>query len=480
MEATQRILHNFEQISAVPRGTNREEKIRSWLQNWAAAHRLASRVDAVGNLVMRVPGTKGRANEPVVILQGHLDMVCEKTPDSPHDFLTDPIRCIVEGEWLHADRTTLGADNGIAIAIAMTLVEDQDVSHPPLELLFTVEEEIGIGGATGLDPDLITGRTMINLDSEDEGSFIVGCAGGMTTFIHLPADAEPVPLGKDVFKITVGGLLGGHSGVDIHKFRGNAIKVMARTLDRIAEIVPIRLVALKGGSARNAIPRDAQAAFACPGDSAGRCREQFVAAESEMRDEYARTDGGLGMSFESEQATKDAQGLNPEKTRQVVHMLMALPHGVIQMSPDIEGFVETSTNLAMVELTGDGLHVTTNQRSSVNSKRDEVNRRVEAVARLAGAQVNHTEGYLAWQPDMDSPVLKTSVKVYESLFGSGPQVKTIHAGLECGIIEGRCGGLDMISLGPTIQNPHSPDERLYIPSVARVWQFLLKLLESSL
>lgn len=478
MEMTEKIHHTFEQISTIPRGTGREEQISRWLQAWAAAHHLASKMDAVGNLVIRVPASPGREGASTVVLQGHMDMVCEKTPDSPHDFLTDPIRCIRDGDWLHADRTTLGADNGIAIAIVLSLAEDKTISRPPLELLFTVEEEIGIGGAAGLDPDMLTGRTMINLDSEEEGSFIVGCAGGMTTFIDLAVVAEPLPAGHAALRLTVGGLQGGHSGVDIHKFRGNAVKLMARALDRLAQHLPICLLALKGGSARNAIARDAQGVIAAPVESVAACREHFGAFEQEVRGEYSRTEPGLKMSLAAEPDANNMISLNRVDTGRVIDLLMALPHGVIQMSADIDGFVETSTNLATVELADDGLHVITNQRSTVDSKRDEMNRRVEAIARLAGAQVSHTEGYLAWQPDMDSPLLERSVQIYEALFGQRPEVKMIHAGLECGIIGGRCAGLDMISLGPTIQNPHSPDERLHLPSVTRVWQFLVKLLAS--
>jgi dipeptidase D len=322
---------------------------------------------------------------------------------------------------------------------------------------------------------------MLNLDSEEAGSFIVGCAGGMTTFVNLPVRRGAVPDGATALGLTVGGLQGGHSGVDIHKFRGNALKLAARALDRISEHAPIRIHALRGGSARNAIARDARVVFSCPAPAAADCRAAFASAEAELRSELERFEPRLSLSLEPVRESQDDRPVDRAETQKIIALLMALPHGVIQMSADIPGFVETSTNLAMAELDETGLHVTTNQRSDVNSRRDEVNRRVEAVARLAGAGVEHTEGYLAWEPDMTSGLLRRSIETYAQLFGHPPQVKTIHAGLECGIIAGRFSEpLEMISIGPTIQNPHSPDERLHLPSVAHLWQFVVKLLESSL
>jgi len=485
-DVTEKILERFERISSVPRGTKREQKISEWLQAWAKERSFSSKTDSAGNLVIYVPASAGMENTPTIILQGHMDMVCEKTPDSPHDFTRDPILMIRDGDWLHADRTTLGADNGIAIAIALALAEDKSTLHPPLELLFTVEEEIGIGGAGGLDPSLLSGKTMINLDTEDEGSFIVGCAGGKTTFITLPiAKKEPLPSGFVVLRLSIGGLQGGHSGVDIHKHRANANKILARALDRIVQNVPIRLIALKGGTARNAIAREAEVIFSCPKESSDPCRERLAVFEKEVRAEYAKSDAGLTLSLKSAvgAALSVSKGeketaLNPSDSMKVIRLLMALPHGVIYMSASVEGFVETSTNLAVLDMQEDGLHITTLQRGNVMSRLDEIDQRLEAIAHLAGAEIKFTEGYPAWQPNMDSPLLKKSVKVYESLFKQKPAVGIIHAGLECGVIGDRCGGLDMISFGPTIENAHSPDEKLYIPSVERVWNLLHILLRS--
>lgn len=478
MNAIDKVLERFKQISSVPRGTKREQKISEWLQNWAKAYDLSSRTDSTGNLVIYVPASQGMEDAPTIILQGHMDMVCEKTPDSNHDFTRDPIHILRDGDWLKADRTTLGADNGIAIAISLALAEDETASHPPLELLFTVEEEIGIGGASALDPSLLSGKTMINLDSEEEGSFIVGCVGGKTTFIHLPCANETLPPDHDIFHLSVSGLQGGHSGVEINKHLANANKILARTLDRISQTVPVRLITLKGGTARNAIARDADVTFACPKGNETALREQITMFEREARGEYAKSDAGLSISLESSQGKSDAKAFGLTDSSKVIQLLMALPHGVMYMSASMEGFVETSTNLAVLEMKDDGLHITTLQRSNSMSRLNEIDRHIEAVARLAGAEINFTEGYPAWQPDMDSPLLARSVKVYETLFKQKPVVEMIHAGLECGIIGDRCGGLDMISLGPTIKGAHSPDERLHIPSVERVWKLLNALLSS--
>jgi dipeptidase D len=478
MDTMQLIFERFEQISSIPRGTKREKMISQWLQGWARERGFSSRTDATGNLVIYVPASAGFENVPTIILQGHMDMVCEKTPDSDHDFTRDPIRILRDGDWLKADRTTLGADNGIAIAISLVIAEDKSVSHPPLELLFTVEEEVGLVGAVQLEPSLLSGKTLINLDSEEEGVFFIGCAGGRTAFITLELSTESLLLDHDLFRLAVSGLQGGHSGVDIHKHRASANKILARALDRIAQHVPIRLVKMKGGSARNAIARDAEAVIACPKRMETTCREQLAAFAQEVRGEYSRSDAGLALSLEADQAEDDAGVLSLVDSENVIRLMTALPHGVIYMSANVEGFVETSTNFGVIEMQGGRLQFTNTQRSTVMSRLDEINRCIEAIAGLAGAEINFTEGYPSWQPDMDSPLLAKSVKVYEDLFGKTPQVKMIHAGLECGIIGDRCGGLDMISLGPTIKNPHSPDEKLYIPSVERVWKLLNALLGS--
>jgi dipeptidase D len=470
------ILARFEQISVIPRISRQEAQFSQWLQDWATELGFTSKTDNAGNLAIYIPATSGLENAPTIILQGHMDMVGQKTPDSKHDFLRDPIRIIRDGDWLKADRTTLGADNGIAIALAMVLVEDENVPHPSLELLFTVEEEVGVGGADNLDPSLLSGKVLINFDSEDEGVFTVGCAGGGSVLIHLKVVWETVPENYETFYLKLNGLQGGHSGGDIHKHRGNSNKIIARVLDNIQKDVPIQLAALMGGTVRNAIPREAEAAFVCPKDLSSVCSESFAVIASAIKNEYSGTDSGLNLSLERGQDVISV--INRNDTGKVIQLMVALPNGVAEMAVGVEGSVETSNNVGIVELKEDGLHVVSSQRSSVLSRLEEITQRVDAIARLAGAKTELTKISQPWQADMDSPLLEKCLQVYESQFKQKPKVEVIHGGLECGVISERCGGMDSISFGPTIINPHSPDEKLFIPSVIRVWDFLTALLKS--
>lgn len=474
MDSTQKVLTLFEQISAIPRGTGREAELRNWLRGWADRRQLSWSVDEAGNLVIRVPASPGFEQAPLVILQGHMDMVCEKTPDSPHDFTRDPIRCIVEGEWLHADRTTLGADNGIAIALAMALVEDESVGHPPLELLFTVEEEVGIGGANKLQPGFVQGKILLNLDSEEEGTFIVGCAGGQTTRIFLPLRFENLA-SKQAFRLEVSGLQGGHSGVDIHKHRANASKVLTRALAQLQKLAPLRLVSLKGGTAHNAIARSAEAVIVLAPAQVEQVERELQGFQALLRSEYAVSDPGITLTLASAAAE---QAVTPADTARAIQLLMALPHGVAEMSASVPGFVETSNNLATVEIAEGALKVVTSQRSTVMSRLAELTERITAIATLAGAEVASGDAYPGWQPDPDSELLRRSAEIYTRAFGKAPKVEMIHAGLECGVIGAIFGGMDMISLGATIQNPHSPSERLHIPSVGRLWHYLVAFMQS--
>jgi len=474
MDSTQKVLHLFEQISAIPRGTKREADLRDWLCAWADRQQLSWSVDEAGNLVIRVPATTGFEQAPIIVLQGHMDMVCEKTPDSPHDFTKDPIRCIAEGEWLHADRTTLGADNGIAIALALALVEDETVGHPPLELLFTVEEEVGIGGANLLKPGFIAGKVLLNLDSEDEGTFIVGCAGGQTTRIFLPLQFEPLP-SKQAYLLKVDGLQGGHSGVDIHKHRASANKLLGRALAQLSRVTTIRLASLKGGTAHNAISRGAEAVIAFDPAQQARIEAELQKLEAILRSEYAASDPNIALILTAASAGEAAAAADSARA---IQLLTALPHGVAEMSASVAGFVETSNNLATIEIAEGTLKIVTSQRSTVMSRLAELTARITAIAALAGAEVASNEAYSGWQPEQNSALVKRSAEIYETTFGKAPKVELIHAGLECGVIGGIFGGMDMISLGATIQNPHSPSERLNIPSVGKVWQYLVAFMES--
>jgi dipeptidase D len=477
MNPTDRILEKFEQISSIPRETKNESAIRLWLIDWAGVRSFNTKVDAAGNLVIQVPASAGFEGHPTLILQGHLDMVCQKNPDSDHDFTRDPIHIVRDGDWLKADKTTLGADNGIAIALMMALAEDESVAHPSLEFLLTVEEEMGVVGADNLDPSLITGKTLINLDSEEDGVFTVGCAGGGSVFITLPVEWSPQAINEIAFELKVMGLKGGHSGGDIDKHRANANKLIARILDFIQREVAIRLSTLKGGTVRNAIPRDAESIFICPKESSAICREKFAIIAQIIQTEHARTENGLSISL-IEKNSESEKAITLTETVAAIRLLVSLPNGVSAMSAEVPGFVETSNNIGVVELKQDGLFIISNHRSSVMSRLNEITGRIEALAWLAGAQTEQIKPFQPWQPNMASPLLKKCVQTYESVTGAKPTVQLSHGGLECGIISDRCGGLDSISLGPTIENPHSPDEKMYVPSIDVVWKFLSALLKS--
>ena len=471
---TTKIIEHFEKISAIPRGTGNEAALSAWLQEWARSHGFGSKSDAAGNLLIGVPASPGCEAAPVIILQGHMDMVCEKTPESQHDFLRDPIQLVFDGDWLRAQETTLGADNGIAIAVAMALAEADGLCHPPLELLFTVEEEVGISGANKLPPDFAAGKILINLDSEEDGVFIVGCAGGQGTHIRMGLWFEPLN-DWPAYHLQVGGLQGGHSGVDIHKHRANANTLLARTLAYVRARVPLRIAGLRGGTAHNAIAREANACIAFDSGNLELVRDVLRQFEQKLAAEYAGVDESISLSLERCEADR---AVNEVGTEKLVQLLLAIPHGVAHMSSSVDGFVETSNNFASLEIRGEELFIVTSQRSTVMSRLDSLTERIGAIALLAGAQVRHSEAYPAWQPNLQSALLARSEKTYRELFGSAPRVEMIHAGLECGIIGSIFGGMDMISLGATIKNPHSPQECLHLPSVGRLWHFLVALLES--
>jgi dipeptidase D len=476
---TQIVLDYFEQINQIPRCSKDEQQLAAWLATWAKSNGFYTKTDSSGNLVVDVPASKGFESAPTVILQGHMDMVCEKRPDTQHNFKTDPIRHIIRGDWLHADGTSLGADNGLALALAMALVTDDSVCHPKLELLFTVDEETGLNGANQLGDKMITGRIFINIDSEAEGVFTVGCAGGINTEIKLCIDPIPLEAHTALTRISVSGLCGGHSGIDINKGRANAIKVLARILSKALEQAKLRLINLKGGSTHNAIARDAEAVVAVKADQLSNLKQIIINLDKKIGAEYGIVEDELkimvtGIPNTSLQmkSTDDAQ------TRKIVDLLMALPHGVDRMSMEAPGLVDTSSNLATVLLSEECLHVLSSQRSVFTSRVEKISQQVAAIARLAGASVKTDSAYPAWQPNMDSDLLKHCKETYRTLFKSQPVVEVIHAGLECAVIGGKYPDMDMISIGPTMKNPHSPDERLYIPSIPKLRQFLVTLLAS--
>ncbi len=477
--ATRAVLDYFEQINQVPRCSKQEQRISRWLQQWAMDRGLAVKSDPAGNLVVQVPATDGFEQAPIVILQGHMDMVCEKHAGSAHDFSKDPIRMVQDGPWLTAGETTLGADNGIALAMVLALVDRPDVAHPPLELFFTVEEETGLTGVLKMDPALLTGKILVNLDSEDEGVFVVGCAGGRSTTINRPLDLRSLDGGHELLGVSARGMRGGHSGVDIAKHRANANQVMARLLRAGMKAAPLRLVELKGGTGRNVIPRACEALLTCRRDQVDVVEKTIGSIAEVIKQEYQTADPGLTVRIEKKGlVTAGRRGVTENDTAMVVNLLAALPSGPAEMAEDDALLVQTSSNLSMVEITGDALAVVSNQRSSVPSRLDAICLVVEAVGHLAGATVHTGTGYPSWPMNRDSPLLKRCMAVYRKLFDAEPTVQIMHAGLECGVIGDRCPGMDMISLGPTMENPHSPSERLYLPSVEKVWRLMVALLES--
>lgn len=473
------ILDYFEQINRIPRCSRDEEKIAAWLIAWAEAHGLETKKDPCGNIVIRVPASKGFESAPTIVLQGHMDMVCEKRPDIQHDFKTDPIRNIISGDWLHADGTSLGADNGIALAMAMAIAVDATARHPKLELLFTVDEETGLNGAILLDPEILEGRILINIDSEDEGVFTVGCAGGIHSEIDLAVATEPLQSYEILAAVSVSGLRGGHSGIDINRGRANANKILARILDCALEEIDLGLVSFNGGTTHNAIARDATAQVALKPGKFETLNQVIHSLEKTFKIEYAGVEDDLKVAA-TLVADHPAQlkGATNAQTRKITDLLMALPHGVARMSTEAPGLVDTSANLATISFSENGLHILSSQRSAFTSRLDEITRQVASIARLAGALVETNSAYPAWQPDPDSALLKQCRKTYTALFEKAPKVEIIHAGLECAVIGDKYPEMDMISIGPTMQNPHSPDERLLIPSVLKVWRFLSALLAS--
>ncbi len=472
---TKDVLHWFEEIAKIPRCSKNEEQIRAWLKKWAEDNGFGVKTDKVENILIQVPGTAGYENATPVVIQGHMDMVCEKAKGYTHDFAKDPIKLIYDGDWLTADQTTLGADNGIAIAMAMAVSLDKDQPHAPLELLFTVDEETGLTGATELEPGFLEGKLLLNVDSEDEGVFTVGCAGGKDTHMALSLDTEAVPGGFKPFKLVAGGMSGGHSGVDIHEQRANAIHVLARALTDMFKASELRLLSMVGGTAHNAIPRDAEAVIALPGDAADGAQKIVTELAGMLKTAHAKTDPNISLVLEAGEAA--AEGLTAASTRRAVDFLMSVPHGVADFSLDIHGLVETSNNLAQCKLDGGKLTALTSQRSSVMNRLQLLTDRIEAVTRGFGGEADSGEGYPAWQPNMDSPLLAKCKEVYKNLMGKDPVVEIIHAGLECGIIGAKYDGMDMISFGPTIKNPHSPDEKLEIKTVGQVYEFMGALLK---
>ncbi len=466
----------FDEITKVPRPSCHEEQIREYLLGFAKKHGIAVKTDEVGNVVMSKSATKGHENAPTVILQAHMDMVAEKNGDVDHDFMKDPIQTYIDGDWVKAKGTTLGADNGIGMAAALAVMADESLVHGPVEALFTVNEEIGLEGAQKLGKDMINGKILINLDSEDDGEIFVGCAGGIDTTAYFTYNRSFSPENFTYYKVKVNGLLGGHSGGDIHLGRANANKLMARFVWACSKKWDVEVSRFDGGNLRNAIPREAEVLFGVNSDNADKIEEFLSEYALIVKNEYKGVEPGMELSIEK--VERPEYCIDSKTSLELVRALYSAPHGVVSMSRDLEGLVETSTNLAAVKMEGDNrIKVTTSQRSSVESRKDDIAGQVEAHFELAGAEITHSDGYPGWAPNMESPIMKISAEAYEELFGVKPAIKAIHAGLECGLFLANNPALDMVSIGPTMTGVHSPDEKLLIPTVDKFWKHLTLMLE---
>ncbi|NOU46976.1 MAG: aminoacyl-histidine dipeptidase [Bacteroidales bacterium] len=466
----------FREILEIPRPSKKEEKIAAYLIRFAKKHHLECKQDETGNILISKPATNGFQNKKTVVLQSHIDMVCEKNSDKIHDFENDPIEVFIKDGWVRTNGTTLGADDGIGIATQLAILTDDTIEHGPIECLFTIDEETGLTGAFGLQRGFLNAEILLNLDSEDEGELFIGCAGGKDTVITLPFTTEALPKGFKNFSLTVSGLNGGHSGDDIHKGFGNANKILNRILWETSQRFGIRLSFIEGGNLRNAIAREANAIILVPEANVSHIEKFVNQFFTDLKKEYYVTEPNLKISLTATKAKID-KVVSTDDQMKLINSLYACPHGVIAMSQSIANFVETSTNLASVRMLEKEFVITTSQRSSIESAKDDVANMVRSCFELAGASVSHTDGYPGWAPNPKSEIREITEEAYFNLFLSKPQVKAIHAGLECGLIGDKYPSMDMISFGPTIKGAHSPDERLDIESVTKFWKLTLSVLK---
>lgn len=470
------IWKHFYSLTQIPRPSKHEDRIQEFMLDFGKKLGLETFRDEVGNIIIRKPATKGMENRKGVVLQGHLDMVPQKNSDKVHDFAKDTIKAYIDGDWVTADGTTLGADNGMGVAAAMAILESTDIPHGPVEALFTCDEETGMTGAFGLKSDSLKGDILINLDSEDEGELYVGCAGGEDANIEFDFEDEEVPEGVLPFQLAVTGLKGGHSGMDIILGRGNANKIFFRLLKNVYLDFDVRLAEINGGSLRNAIPREAFGIITVPQENVAEFKEYLKKFEAIVRNELAATEPDLKISLSA--CEMPTRLIDEVVQLNLTDAIRACPNGVIRMSDSMPGLVETSTNLAIVKSSGNIIKVACLMRSSVDSARESLGSSIESLFNLAGASVELDGGYPGWKPNMDSAILKVAQSVYQDRYGKIPEIKAIHAGLECGLLGGVYPNWDMISFGPTIRFPHSPDEKVNIASVTKFWNFLQDILKN--
>jgi len=473
----ERVWKFFAEVCKIPRGSKNERQISNFVFQKAKEFGLEATQDKYMNVVARKPASPGREQTPMICLQGHLDMVCEKNKDKVHDFEKDPIEIVRRGNVLMANGTTLGADNGVAVATNLAIMEDKSLEHGPLEFLFTVDEETGLTGANHLKPGFVLSKTLLNLDSEEEGALYVGCSGGRNTVGVWKTALSPAPKASVAAKVFVKGLKGGHSGLEIDKGRGNSIKILNRVLLALHPL-GVLLSSVEGGNKSNAIPREAEATVFVPKAQLKKANAAVAKCNAVIKAESVTVEPDLQIVMEKVGDLKKAKVLKKAQQEMLLKTLSALPHGVMKMSADIPGLVETSTNLAIIRSEKNTITVTTSQRSSVASEIEEIVQAVGNVFELGGAKPSFAEGYPGWKPNMDSPILKLAKTTYQGLYGKEPAVKAIHAGLECGIIGERYPGMDMISFGPTLEGVHSPDEKIHIDTVGKFWNYLLALLKN--
>ncbi len=470
------IWKNFKNITQIPRPSKKEARIIEYVKQFGENLGLETIADEVGNIVIRKPATPGMENRKGIIFQSHLDMVPQKNNDKTHDFEKDPIEAYIDGDWVKANGTTLGADNGIGVAAMMSVLESRDLKHGPVECLFTIDEETGMTGAFALKPGMLQGDILLNLDSEDEGELYIGCAGGMDANIEFRYEAEGIPAGYIPYQIKIKGLKGGHSGLEINLGRGNSNQVLARILRKAEELTGLRLCEIEGGNMRNAIPREANAVVLVPENKKNEFAELVNKYYRLISKELAGTEPDLKIDIT--ETAKPARVMKQDLQKRFLTAVFCCPNGVIRMTDGIPGLVETSTNLSIVKSGGEKLTVNCLLRSSVDSAKENLADRMKALFELAGAKAQFAGSYPGWKPNMSSSIMKVMDEVYQKMYGKKMEIKAVHAGLECGIIGGVYPNLDMISFGPTIRHPHSPDEKVHVESVKKFWDFLVKTMEN--
>lgn len=470
-----RLWYHFEEISKIPRCSKHEEKVMEYLKSWAAEKGLEAKQDAAGNLVVIKKADPGMENKPTIIIQGHVDMVCEKNNETVHDFSKDPLKLMIDGDWVTADGTTLGADNAIGVTAGMALVEDPDIKTGQVELLCTFDEETGLTGAFTLDPSILTGKIMLNLDSEEEGAIYIGCAGGRDSNFELPLSEEDTTFEMEALEVKISGLRGGHSGLNISEGRGNAVKLLGRALYTLEKSVVFNIATIDGGDKHNAIPREAKATILVNSNAKEMVIDILKTMGKALQAEFKMVEPGLELVVTATDSPEIMFDLM--STDDILSALMVLPFGVLNMSAAVKGLVETSTNLAAVHSEHGSLQLLCSHRSSIASAIDWLGDMHRAMADTLGADIAQDKGYPGWEPNPKSPLLAIAKKSFERALGYEPEVKAIHAGLECGIIGEKCGGLDTISFGPTIESAHSPEERVGIKSTEVYWKCLLTLVE---